>query len=501
MIASIRRIAPARPVRHAVVWLAVGAAALGASTAPAARVVDVRIGLHGDHTRVVIELDAPSGHQVERSAGDADSLAVRLDARGEHRHVLSRSPLVEGVTVEPADGGAVARIALRAPGLDYSEMLLDAPPRIVIDVRRAGAAMAARPKAPEPARSVVKVAEPVAAPGSEEPADEPMAAGAEQPRDPFVPPASYRALVEAQQSAAADAPPAAAQKPSTGPVASAPTAPAAPEAASVPSASSPPSRVLANPPRTAGLPPPIAAALEPMRGWLAGVDPSGAVLVLAGLVVTWIFYRRMLARRTRQRTIEGAGADLTVFGDAPETEPAPVQPSDAQETPPAFAHAPEAPEVTRTFAAPAIAVPAFGDRGIDETAVQIPAPGLPASRPTPQLSLVTRSDEEERGWQTLSVPTAPSEPEIAAPPPSPASIPESGEDRVAILERRILRLEGRIEELLESRQRLERYAAAQNEELRVQRAAIARTQRVLRGVVRPEETGSEPARLVPPPVE
>jgi hypothetical protein len=68
------------------------------------------------------------------------------------------------------------------------------------------------------------------------------------------------------------------------------------------------------------------------------------------------------------------------------------------------------------------------------------------------------------------------------------------------LERRIARLVGRIEELLEARERLERYAAAQNEELRVQRAAIARTQRVLRGIVRTEDPPEEPSlRPAPPP--
>jgi hypothetical protein len=49
-------------------------------------------------------------------------------------------------------------------------------------------------------------------------------------------------------------------------------------------------------------------------------------------------------------------------------------------------------------------------------------------------------------------------------------------------ERRIAHLERRLEELVDARERLERQVAAQTEELRVQRAAIARTQRVLRTV-------------------
>ena len=48
------------------------------------------------------------------------------------------------------------------------------------------------------------------------------------------------------------------------------------------------------------------------------------------------------------------------------------------------------------------------------------------------------------------------------------------------LERRLAHLETRLEEVVDAKERLERHVAAQTEELRVQRAAIARTQRVLR---------------------
>ena len=56
-------------------------------------------------------------------------------------------------------------------------------------------------------------------------------------------------------------------------------------------------------------------------------------------------------------------------------------------------------------------------------------------------------------------------------------------------------LEGRLDEANEAREKLERQVAAQAEELRVQRAAIARTQRALRGMNRGagDERASEPA--------
>lgn len=55
------------------------------------------------------------------------------------------------------------------------------------------------------------------------------------------------------------------------------------------------------------------------------------------------------------------------------------------------------------------------------------------------------------------------------------------------MQRRVAALEGRIDELVDARDRLERQVAAQTEELRVQRAAIARTQRAVRNLARPDD--------------
>ena len=62
-------------------------------------------------------------------------------------------------------------------------------------------------------------------------------------------------------------------------------------------------------------------------------------------------------------------------------------------------------------------------------------------------------------------------------------------------ERRLGHLEKRIEELADAKDRLERQVAAQTEELRVQRAAIARTQRVLRSVApKTDDESGDPVR-------
>jgi hypothetical protein len=65
-------------------------------------------------------------------------------------------------------------------------------------------------------------------------------------------------------------------------------------------------------------------------------------------------------------------------------------------------------------------------------------------------------------------------------------------------ERRVAGMEARIDELVEAKERLERQVAAQTEELRVQRAAIARTQRAVRNMSRPvDDSATEPAERDP----
>jgi hypothetical protein len=85
---------------------------------------------------------------------------------------------------------------------------------------------------------------------------------------------------------------------------------------------------------------------------------------------------------------------------------------------------------------------------------------------------------------------------IASDGPPAEWVEEYGEEMARIiqeLESRVSHLETRLEEVLDSKERLERQVSAQTEELRVQRAAIARTQRVLRTVSRAEDEASEPA--------
>ncbi len=86
-------------------------------------------------------------------------------------------------------------------------------------------------------------------------------------------------------------------------------------------------------------------------------------------------------------------------------------------------------------------------------------------------------------------------------PPAAAAMSAGDNDMSQLVQElasRIANLETRLDEANDSRERLERQVAAQSEELRVQRAAIARTQRALRSLSRSEEDqATEPALREP----
>jgi hypothetical protein len=491
-------------IRHATVWLACAALLAGASTSSAGNIVDVRVGTHPDHTRIVIELDAPSAHRVTRRANAEGDLAIRVEAVGAPRRVDSRSPLVEAVTLMPEDGGAVAQVALREAGLEYSELLLESPPRIVIDVRRSGLAATSPPAdAAEPAR--------------------------DWRRDPFAPPASYAELVAAQQAEAAkergsqkevpapaakapeaaraeaqsskptDEAPAAAVEGVGTPVAATtppPVTAAAPSPTAAPphSPAAPNPRVLSAPPAPAGLPTDVESTLGKLRNRVVGLGTVLPILALAALVLVWIVYRRLVTRQTRARALGAQEEEVPIFKDAFEGFREPVELRDEPAIAP-LVEVQAAPEVEVHQAAEVEAgepesVVAAQEIDAAHAALADPAESVVAT-PAPEPVIVPH-EEAQSGWEALPIPPA-----ASASPEPVAELPPI----VTELERRIALLEGRIEELVESRLRLERFAAAQSEELRVQRAAIARTQRVLRGLVKPEDPASEssPSRTVPAP--
>jgi len=148
---------------------------------------------------------------------------------------------------------------------------------------------------------------------------------------------------------------------------------------------------------------------------------------------------------------------------------------------------------------------------VSRSAAPAPAPA-PDSNEDSEASFASLFDDDEshgptvtQGAATMNQPTTSDFPmdrpaadrtaATVATPRSASAVP--GADVVRLvqdLERRMSLLEKKLGESNEAREKLERQVAAQSEELRVQRAAIARTQRALRTMTRGEEDkATEPA--------
>jgi hypothetical protein len=446
----------------------------------ASRIVDVRVGSHPTFTRVVFELDHSAGYRLERGAEDR-SLIVTLDAAAEPRSVRTRTRAIPKVTVESSSGGTVARIALAKPAYRVQEMILGNPPRIVIDVMRESAAPIApvaqkRATPPPPPKAAIE--KPTA---TDEPTVEiesalvapPMQAVPEEPsvdeaptvaEEPFSPESGELAAqlpveVETPEETAAR------QEPSTDvePL-------VAPRTAAVEEQA----------PRATALQPaqsPVAPVPSPMGGFLRNPRVIGGIAA-AGLVliVGVVLLRR---RSTRPQ-------DVTEEVDALEQAVAGLGRVPAG----GFSMGDESPE-------PA----GLGDEG-EESDLFGSKPHGEVAEPAPAGATVTSIFDEEASVAATSKGDATMNQELSdlpadrasAPPSSPAAASGDIARVVEEMQSRMAQLESRLDEANDAREKLERQVAAQSEELRVQRAAIARTQRALRSMTRTgDDKATEPA--------
>jgi hypothetical protein len=474
----------------------------------AANLVEVRVGSHADFTRVVLETDAPVRYELTRSEGG--ELRVRLFATATPRRLASKSPLLREVVVEADAAGSIARLALKKRGLvDVKEMVLDKPPRIVLDLtpRLAGA------PAPEPGLAKVEPApapaplpappaaepEAQAAPSEPAPAGEEVRAEAEPEAEPEVSPtpraevdegevgpetgaapdparerdaaaqaeldrlAGIEPQQEAQPTPAEDAQPAAPPEPLEADDAESDPAEAEGYAIDEPAE---PAEVAATPPRD----------LAPAPGGLSFLpspldDPLvlGVVTSLLVLVAALSLLRRRSARASDAESLASPFASSQPFayaGSGAAAQPSGVPGSDAAMGP--------------LFASAA-------------------TQGAEAQEASGASLFDVAEDDASSDYEPEVAPYA--DPGIDAAPSATTSYKGDsleGDDMRVIeeLERRLAHLETRLEEVVDAKERLERHVAAQTEELRVQRAAIARTQRVLRTVVKPDDLATEPAPKV-----
>jgi hypothetical protein len=411
---------------------------LAAVPAKAANLVEVRIGLHQKYTRVVLETDAKASFEIESSEGE--ELVLRLNAASEAKVVAStRSAHLTSVAVKPAlAGGSEIRIALLGP-VELKKMVLSAPPRIVLDLRKAleadamaptPAPPAEAPPSPEPPfAAIFEPAEAPSLPAPEPPTELPSEAAPAEPVD------ETAEAQEREETGAAPSIP----EPDPSAVLAGMEPPNEPEPA-VTRPANRSSRVVV----------PSPAAAE--RGLLDGLPaPFDRPLVLAVAAVALILVIALALLRRRGAAVEQEPITPFAAGEpfSVDEEPVAAEETEGTEVDEGLPVGPGEPDdVSSLFDQPAETVEPLGEQEGGEPAV----------------------DQEE----------------VAAAAP----VPDAGPSQE--LERRLAQLEERMEELVDEKERLGRQVAAQTEELRVQRAAIARTQRVLRDLTRPTDEATEP---------
>jgi hypothetical protein len=453
------------------VLLATGAYALPAYSAT---IVQVRVGPHPEFTRVVFEMDQPSGYRVERQTlpDGSGELVVTIDASSRGRSIRSRSPLVDVVSVEESLGRAVARIRLKSGKLAIREMILTAPPRIVLDVMvpESEGPVAATPaatrepptEAPAPVPEVVAgvIPEPEPEPAVEMPAElpePPAEPAAEEP--PLEEPEIFaEALPDDLEVAPHEAGDSGFSDAEAEPIGEVPIAPAetiepvipAPEAEEV--VTSTPAWQPEPAPEEEGGGFELPFGITPMRVALAGL------LLLLGVAA--VFVRRRSLPSDVEVTPFGmeAGDDGGFVKEPTGTAESAAVEDFPPETIARGVGADAAPDEPGTFVGP--------ERR--EGAMHSETQDMPIQRGDAQSPPKFSGDEETELMQI-----------------------------VQDMQRRMAHLESRLDESNAARECLERQVAAQSEELRVQRAAIARTQRALRGLVRSEDDATEPALREP----
>jgi hypothetical protein len=340
------------------------------------------------------------------------------------------------------------------------------------------------------------------------------AQAAPPPREPKLTPAIEREATAAPALTPPAEVPVPAPSPSPQGVAQVPpVAPSAP-VPPTPPAITPPAIVVTTPIRPVTPAPVLPPAAQPTErpSWTDRLthDPIWLGSVAAALI-TVVAIAFVLRRRARTlpndldvtaiaEEIEASGripSSGFAMGDTPEVPAARSEDASfaglfdvpAAPTPPAPRPAPQAPSAVPRRPAP-------------KSAAAVPAPVV-ASSDTSSLFDQGRGivgDDASEGDapmnQDMDLPVDPRK-SPPAPPPRMGGSAAPSPDMARMLqdlERRMQTLEAKLDEANEAREKLERQVAAQSEELRVQRAAIARTQRALRTMSRgDEDKATEPA--------
>jgi len=400
----------------------------------AVEVRDFRMADHTDFTRLVFELDGPAEYSIERDPA-ASVLVVNLEANGQAELQRSWGPWVKRVVVEPLLDVTSVRVELRDPEAQVVAERLEDPPRLVFDVGAGSSLQTLGDVAPPSVDVEPEI--PTARSGSEPEAPAAAAEVAAATLDVAAPPPQVPAVPPADAKPAS--PPAPLESPRALPPDLDPERLHDPRSIVTQLADA---ERIGNP-RTDPVPGP--GGRLPGYGTLAGLlgVALAALLVwrvgrMGGLARGVAVLRRRLAVLRRARRVRARRG----MGEVANTPP------------------PPAPAVSEGS-------PAATDR-------------TPCAPPEDSMLDATPENPE------------PLTPETAAPPaprPAQAALPE--ESQLEALSYRVEALEFALERALEGRARLEAQLAEQGEQLRVQLAALARTQRAVRALSRRIENGRE----------
>lgn len=413
-----------------------------AAASLAANLKDVRVGPHGEYTRVVLETDAKASYSLSQSS---ELVTIELQASASAKAVAAKSQQLSWVRVEPLGESSVVRIELKGPAR-VKQMVLTGPNRIVLDIYADAAASTRRAPAPKP---MPAVAEPAPAP-SLDPADAPRSLDAEA------------ALVQKEADALLG--------PDEGALpgddlAAAEGVPADGELAAIAEPEIAPPAELPQP--AAVHPVEVAKRKRSLLDWLQDPYILAGLAIVMGALVLILRRRRPLAQAPAPPATQDEGSAASLFGPSSEASAALVT-EDAEAAGVSDGVDVEEPTADVDAGESASAPAEESGSPFDFEAPEVD-PEKPELGPARGAMLSTIGAVTSTAAYETQAPTA------------------TGGLNLAELERRLSLLEQRLEEVIDAKDRLERQVSAQTEELRVQRAAIARTQRVLRTVVRPED--------------
>jgi outer membrane biosynthesis protein TonB len=496
---------------------------LAAETARAAEVVEVRVGRHPDFTRVVFELDRSAGYRIERSDPSAKEaeLIISLEAGSIPRRIQSSQSFIEQVVVEPSGTRSIARIRLARGGLRLKEMILASPPRIVLDViaekdattvaaqsartpaaTKTAAATPSSPPKPTPSATPTPAAPPAPKPtaviANAAPATKPAPTPAATPSPSASPTSSpkTRVLATTEDPNAKTPRPAPAPSAQGTPPADALAAAGSGDAGGSDAPNewndggatdSQPGALAADSADAADASADAAAGEEPAKARPMMVKSSDSEDAEGGGLVTWslagvgllvaAFGGLVVARRRRAAAeLDEDEDDEEASDDDDETEDEEEEESSTSASSNPFAEltggsASLASGMTRSGTSPARSAEKVADK--------------PEKKPSESLLFDDAEEKTMEGMEVIS--RAQVNESLGGAMPMMGAGSDELTQMFREMQRRVAALEGRIDELVDARDRLERQVAAQTEELRVQRAAIARTQRAVRNLARPEE--------------